>query len=329
MNTFMTRRKFLNGTAMVAGGALTSGAVGNQFGLPIVGTANAAGTAQRIDAHMHFWQIKDPFHGFPNAKFKSLYKDIMPADYAPLMKQSNLDGVVVVEAAFNTAETEWMLELAEKEDIIKAVVGWVKLEDAASVADVNRFASNPYFAGMRAKFNKHDLDWPLDDALTPAINSFIKHDLSMDIQVRNQHWDVAAKFIEKYPDLRVVINHAAKPVTKNGIDGEFGYDQWAPHVEKWASNPNVNIKMSGFFAGTSPKGYSLDTFEPYMKHLWNSFGAERILFGSNWPVLRLAPGGETDVWEGMVATFLDKVNASQDERNALMGGTASRVYKIS
>lgn len=299
--------------------------VGSGLGTTI---AIAASNAPRIDAHLHFYKLSNPFHGWPGKNLTSIYHDLLPSDVEPLMSESGMDGVVVVEAARNHEETEWLLQLAAENPMIKKVSGWVALDDTASVEHLAKFAENPLFGGTRTRLPAHEDTWIETDIKPEVIEAFIAHDLALDILYLPKHWASVSAFLKKYPDLKVVLNHGGRPDTKNGVDSETGLAGYVKEVDSWAANPNTFMKFSAFISGSASKDATYDTFKPYFDKLWGAFGAERLIYASNWPALTLLRGDKVEAWTTICSTYLDDINATPAERDAFWGGTAAMAYNI-
>lgn len=290
--------------------------------------AFAASNAPRIDSHLHFYKPSNPFHGWPGEKLTSIYHDLLPSDVEPLMSNSGMDGVVVVEAARNLEETEWLLQLAAENPMIRKVSGWVALDDTASVEHLAKFAENPLFGGTRTRLPAQEDLWIENEIKPEVIEAFIAHDLTLDILYLPKHWASVTAFLNKYPDLKVVLNHGGRPDTKNGVDSETGLAGWVKEVDAWAANPNTFMKFSAFISGSASKDATYDTFKPYFDKLWDTFGAERLIYASNWPAVSLLRGDTLEVWTSICWAFLDDIDATEAERDAFWGGTAVRAYNI-
>lgn len=315
----ISRRGFgvgLGTTALVLGSGLSTTA------------AFATSNGPRIDGHLHFWKPSNSFHGWPGENLTSIYRDILPSDAEPLLSNSGMDGVVVVEAAMNLEETEWLLELAAANPMIKKVSGWAALDDVASVGHLAKFAENPVFGGTRSRFLAHENSW-IDNEIKPeVIDAFIAHNLTLDILYKSENWPSVEAFLSKYPDLKVVLNHGGRPVTKNGVDHETGLAGWSSQVDAWAAHPNTFMKFSGFISSAASKDATYDTFKPYFDKLWSAFGAERLIYATDWPAVTLLRGDTLEVWTSICWAYLNDIEATEAERDAFLGGTAVRAYNI-
>lgn len=257
-----------------------------------------------IDAHQHFWKLSRGDYDWLTPELAPIYQDFSPDDLAPLLRESGVDGTIVVQATNTEAETEYLLALADKHDWILGVVGWVDMQANTASQSIARFAKHPKFVGIRPMIQGiEDDEWMLRPALAPAISTLIKHNLCFDALVLPKHLPHLAKFLQTYPDLRVVIDHCAKPEIRNQQ-----FQPWAEHIKHIADSSNAFCKLSGLVTEASADWDNKDII-PYAEHILNCFGPERVMFGSDWPVLKLA--GEYQGWLQAVQSAIDKYPPKQ------------------
>ncbi|HUD50919.1 amidohydrolase family protein [Parvibaculum sp.] len=278
----------------------------------------------RIDAHQHFWRLSKGYYGWLTPELEAIYADFEPAQLKPLLAAARIDGTVAVQAAPDMRETEFLLGLAEKNACIKGVVGWIDMETEDGVAALRDFARHPLFKGIRPMIQDIlPVNWMLGPKLDPAYRALIECGLSFDALVKPPHLDALAMLVDRYPELSVIIDHGGKPAIREGLGGAGGFDAWAPKIDRLARFPNVACKLSGLLTEARPDA-TLDDLVPYLDHLHDAFGASRLMWGSDWPVLLL----ESDYagWSAMFEAWLS--TKPENARNQIMGGTATRLYRL-
>jgi L-fuconolactonase len=239
---------------------------------------------QVIDSHQHFWQLARGDYAWLTPDLKLLYRDFMPMDLRPILSALNISGTVLVQAAPTLAETKFLLSLAEETDFVLGVVGWVDMMAADAPQILTQLTKESrYFRGIRPMIQEiNNIDWMLDERLSPAFNTLIQLNLTFDALVLPAHLKNVAVLCERYPHLKIILDHGAKPAIKNKQ-----FEPWASDLAKVAQYPNVFCKWSGLITEASPQT-TVAELDRYIDHLFQCFGPHRILWGSDWPVLTLA-----------------------------------------
>lgn len=286
----------------------------------------------KLDAHQHFWQISRGDYGWLTEELQILYRDYTPADLTPLLQQCGIDGTLLVQAAPTASETDYLLRLANENSFIKGVVGWVDFETTAAAADIRALSQQPKLVGLRPMIQDiDDVDWMLRPQLAPAFEALIASDLCFDALVLPKHLSNLLTLLKRYPDMRVVVDHGAKPqIAENRLeeahfeDGGFangGFDEWASGMSRIANETSAFCKLSGLVTEASADWNSED-LEPYINHLINSFGAKRLIWGSDWPVAKLAVDYPT--WFQLALSYFPEPSAQAQ----VFGQNAMRAYKL-
>lgn len=271
----------------------------------------------KIDAHQHFWQVERGDYGWLTPELGTLYRDYMPEDLKTLLERCGVEGTVLVQAAPTLAETEFLISLAEQNRFIKGVVGWVDFESPNAVKDIERLAKSQHLVGLRPMIQDiEDTDWMLKPQLDPAFRALIGADLTFDALVFPKHLSNLQTLLARYPSMRVVIDHGAKPRI---ADKEF--DAWAEDMSALAKNTEAYCKLSGLITEAA-SDWQPEDLEPYIDHLISSFGKDRLIWGSDWPVLNLA--GDYAQWHQLVEERLSRENALEH----VMGQNAQRAYRL-
>ena len=271
----------------------------------------------RIDAHQHFWQLAAREGGWPPPSLAAIYRDFAPQDLAPLLAEHGVAGTVLVQSLPSEDDTHWLLALADRSSFIRAVVGWTDLLAADAPAAIARLASHDKLKGLRPMLQDLDDDrWIADPALAPALTAMVEHGLRFDALVLPRHLPALLQCARAYPALSIVIDHAAKPPI---ADASFG--QWREDMAQLAALPNVHCKLSGMVTEASTD-WSVDDLQPYVAHVLSVFGAQRVIWGSDWPVVDLAGG--YGAWLAASETLL--AHLGQQDRNDIFGLNACRFY---
>jgi len=273
----------------------------------------------RIDAHQHFWRLARGDYGWLTPRLAPIYRDFGIEDLRPHLAVAGIAGTVLVQAAPTEAETEFMLAVAgESGGLVKAVVGWIDFEASDAPRRLERLARNALLRGVRPMMQDiPDTDWMLNPRLDPAFRAVIDLGLRFDALVQPRHLTNLRRLLDRYPGLDVVIDHAAKP----RIAGDR--EPWAADMRAIARETAAWCKLSGLVTEASAT-WTVADLQPYTDHLLACFGAERLIWGSDWPVVELA-GGYGRWWTATEAVLrpLDRTG-----RERLLGENAVRFYGI-
>jgi L-fuconolactonase len=270
----------------------------------------------RIDAHQHFWLMRNRKGQWPPPDLADIHRDFMPRDLEPTLRSCGIGGTVLVQSLPTLDDTDFMLELADQHSFILGVVGWVDLKSSDASADIARLAAHPKLKSLRPMLQDiPDPDWIDDPHLDPAIAAMKEADLRFDALVMPQHLRALTAFAKRHPDLSIVIDHGAKPRIATGE-----IRQWRESMAGLATLPNVHCKLSGLLTEAGERR-DAGSIMPYAGTLLELFGPERLIWGSDWPVLRLA--GDYGDWLAMCQTL---VPVSHHGR--VFGANASRFYKL-
>lgn len=256
-----------------------------------------------IDAHCHFWQLSrgdyDWLSGADSA-LDALKRDFMPAEYPGKSR------LIIVQAAPTIAETEFLLHLAEQHERIIGIVGWVDLSGEDAANQLGQLAKNPKLRGIRPMLQDIDeTDWLLTHTRPDAIATMIELGLRFDALIQPRHLSVLLQFAKRYPDLPIVIDHAAKP------DFTTDLSEWQNGIAALAALPQVYCKFSGLLTECPPDMLSdpAAVLQPVTDHLLACFGPDRLIWGSDWPVVTLAAG--FDDWQVLSNTLLATLTAAE------------------
>ncbi len=275
-----------------------------------------------IDAHQHFWHPARGDYFWMPPDHPVLTRPYGPEDLAPLRQVHGIDKSVVVQAAPSIHETEYLLGIADVTDSVAGVVGWVDFERPDDLAHLQRLARHPKFKGVRPMIQDiPDDEWMLREDVQWAYQALIDLDLSIDALGFPRHLENFHTILTRYPDLRCVIDHCMKPQIRAHPDG---FEEWKLGMTRLAKDTNAFCKLSGIVTETDG-GWRVEDLHPYVDHLLDVFGPERMMWGSDWPVCLLqASYGE---WRDAAETLASGLSVSQRAR--LFGGTAVAFYRLS
>lgn len=279
--------------------------------------------AIKVDTHQHFWNLDLVEYSWLVPAYGPLYRTYGPQELQPQLEAAGIDYTVLVQSANSFADTNYMLQQADKYDWIGAVIGWVPLwnpREAEHMLD-DRYGPHPKFRGMRHLIHEEqDPDWIVQDLVIEGLKLFEERDLVFEVvAVFPNHLEHVPTLAEKLPDLKLVIDHLAKPPIKDSV-----MDDWAEQLAAAAEHPNVYAKVSGLNTAADWETWSADDLQPYIDFALQKFGAERLMFGSDWPVCVLA-GDYDKVWQ---ETQKALSGYGRDVQDAILGQTALRVYDI-
>jgi L-fuconolactonase len=275
-----------------------------------------------IDAHHHFWWIGRHSYTWPEQVGDRLARDFTPDDLRPELSRCGIKGTVLVQVLHQLGETEECLELCKEVNFVRGVVGWVPLADPdATSRALERLRSRGKLVGVRHLIS-HEPDprWLLQDGVIESLKLLAAAGLAFDaIPVTAAQFESVLDVAARLPDLKIVINHLGRPPLP-----ERGWEPWATQVARAAEHRNMSMKLSIGLDVIMRWRWSTDEIRRYSDHVLDLFSSNRVMAASNWPVILLGASYE-QTWKGVT----DLVAAlSVDQRHAIMGGTAERVYGL-
>ena len=270
-----------------------------------------------IDAHQHFWRLARGDYGWLTPALAPIFRDFGPEDLAPILARHGIERTILVQAAPTVAETAFLLGIARATPFVAGVVGWVDFDAPDAPDVVARLAGDPRLVGLRPMVQDiADDDWLARPSHAPVFEAMVAHGLVFDALVLPRHLSRLARVLERHPALVVVVDHGAKPRIR-----AQEIDSWRASMTAIAAHPQAHCKLSGLVTEASPDA-GLEVLAPYIDTLLDRFGPERLLWGSDWPVVELAGG--YDHWRALSLAALAGLSAA--ERAAVLGGTAERLY---
>ncbi|MFD2334176.1 amidohydrolase family protein [Cohnella sp. GCM10020058] len=274
----------------------------------------------RIDAHQHYWSIERTDYGWLAPDKGILYRDYGPEALKPLLTQHGFDATIAIQAAPSTEETRYLLCLSDAEPTLAGVVGWLDLTDPQMEREFVKLRAHPLFVGIRPMIQDLPDGWILQDAVAANIRLLSDAEFPIDLQARPRHLPDLIRLAERIPKLRAVIDHLAKPE----IDDRGAWSPWSERIAELAGHDGIYAKISGFSAEPG-RQWRLEEARPYVRHVLETFGPNRVMYGSDWPVCL-----ESSSYQDILGAAFDFVpeDWTQEDRDALFGTNAETFYKI-
>jgi len=273
----------------------------------------------RIDSHQHFWRFNQPDYGWIKPDWP-IRRDFLPADLEPELRAWNLDGCVAVQARQSLAESRWLLDLATANTIIRGVVGWVDLRSPSVAKELEEFAEHPKFVGVRHVVqDEPDDGFMLRADFQRGIDALRGFGLTYDLLVFPRQLPAAIKLAKQFPEQPFVLDHLAKPPIKNGT-----LSPWREQIRELAKLPNVTCKVSGLVTEADWQHWRAKDFKPYLDVVFEAFGPDRLMFGSDWPVCLLA--GSYERVFGLVENYVSQFGTNAAAK--VFGGNAAKFYGL-
>jgi L-fuconolactonase len=275
----------------------------------------------RIDAHQHYWDLTRLDYAWMPPGDSILRRNYLPEDLEPVLRDHHFEGSVVVQANVVLEETWWLLDLAARHESIKGVVAWVDLTDPRMGVTLNECLKHPKFKGVRhIVHDEPDDRWLLRNDVVRGLRELAALGIPYDLLLRPVHLPLIPELADRVPGLKMVIDHIAKPLIAAHVR-----EPWDRDMERVAQIPGMHCKLSGMITEADHAAWRTDDLRPYVQHVLKLFGPERLMFGSDWPVCRLAGS-----WKKVLAAFTQACGpVPQLEREKILGGTAVRFYGLS
>ncbi len=271
-----------------------------------------------IDTHVHFWKYNKKRDGWMDS-MKILQQDYVPETIESTLRRNGVDGCVAVQADQSEVETRFLVELAKTHPIIKGVVGWINLR-ADNINDLlQEFAVNTSIKGYRHVVQGESNNFLLGAAFQRGVAALKSFNYTYDILIYHHQLQPAVEFVSKFPDQKLVIDHCAKPDIKNKEIKEWG--KWMKEI---AQQPNVYCKLSGLFTEAAWKEWSVADFYPYLDVVFEAFGTDRLMFGSDWPVILVS--GMYVQWKSLLEKYME--NFANEDREKVFGINAIQFYNL-
>jgi len=274
----------------------------------------------KIDAHQHFWYYNEADYGWIGGNMQVLQNDFLPNHLQAELSNVGFEGCIAVQARQSLEETSWLLKLASENDFIKGVVGWVDLCSDKLEDQLKEFSAHPKLVGVRHVIH----DEPDDNFMARAdfqqgISLLHKYRLTYDLLLFPKHIPLAAALVQKFPNQKFVLDHIAKPEIKGQLK-----EPWASDIRKLGQLPNVYCKLSGMVTEANWQSWKTDDFRFYLDTVFQAFGPDRLMIGSDWPVCTVA--GSYQKVLSIVIDYVKKFDNSEQQK--ILGINCLNFYTI-
>lgn len=272
-----------------------------------------------IDTHHHFWRYDPVGYDWITDDMCRIKKDFLPAQLKEVIEKACVDAVVSIQARQMIRETEWLLDMAEENDFIRGVVGWLPLINPDIELYLERYSENPYLKALRHVLQGEKDEYMLTKEFNHGIGLLKKYNLVYDILIFEKQLPAAIQLVDYHPDQVFVLDHIAKPRIAENI-----LSPWKENICKLAERPNVYCKISGMVTEADFNSWTRQQLKPYMDIVMEAFGPDRLMFGSDWPVCLTAC--EYEEWLNLVKNWLGQL--SVEEQAKILGENAVKVYRL-
>ncbi|MDA6068267.1 amidohydrolase family protein [Flavobacterium sp. AC] len=273
----------------------------------------------RIDSHQHFWKFDPVRDSWIDDSMQKIQRDFLPEDLLPLLQQNQFSGCVAVHASQSEEETEFLLDLASKNDFIKGIVGWVDLRASNIEERLNYFSSFKNIKGFRHVVQGEADDFMFREDFRNGISALKMFNYTYDILIFHRQLSAAINLVKHFPDQPFVIDHIAKPDIKSG-----DIASWKKGIEEIVKYENVSCKISGMVTEAHWNSWKPSDLKPYLDVIFENFTANKLMFGSDWPVLNVASD-----YSEVVQTLEDYMSQlSTEDQNKIWFENASSFYKL-
>jgi len=277
---------------------------------------------EKIDSHQHFWQLSQPFdyQWLENPKLNAIRRDYLPEDLKLHLDARQISGSIFVQTQHNLDENRWVLDLCDQFDFLKGIVGWVDLASPNCEQQLVEMRANPKFLGVRHVVqDEPDDDFLVRPDILRGLALLEKHGVPFDVLIYVKHLRHVPTLARKMPNLKMVINHLAKPqIALNGLEA------WQADFEACAAFENVWCKLSGMVTEADWQGWTPADLKPYIEIAINAFSPQRLMYGSDWPVCELAA-----TYEQVHDSLAENISRlSQAEQARIFAGSARAFYNL-
>ncbi|MBN1953166.1 MAG: amidohydrolase family protein [Bacteroidales bacterium] len=272
----------------------------------------------KLDAHQHFWKFNPAEYAWIDERMHILKRDFLPADLAPELASLHFDGTIAVQARQSLEETHWLLKLADENPFIRGVVGWVDLRSDEIEKQLEAISLYAKLVGVRHVIHDEpDIDFMLGKEFIHGISLLKQYGLCYDLLLFPDHLQNARQLVSMFPDQVFVLDHISKPLIKHQI-----LSPWDELIQNFADLPNVYCKLSGMVTEANWQSWTPADFTPYLDVVFEAFGPDRLMIGSDWPVCMVA--GDYGKVMGIVMKYLEKFD--EEVRMKVLGENCRKVY---
>jgi L-fuconolactonase len=272
-----------------------------------------------IDSHQHFWKYSPATHGWISDDMSILKRDFLPDHFVKIINEKKIDGTVAVQADQSEAETKFLLSLAAQFPFIKGVVGWIDLRDNALDKNLEQLKENNLLKGFRHIVQSEAKGFLHDEKFISGVNKLSGDRFTYDLLIYHHQLAEALDFARRTTNVRIVLDHIAKPAIKDGQK-----TRWELNLAALSTFENISCKLSGMVTEANWNHWTYEQLEPFIDEVFECFGPDRIMYGSDWPVCLLA--GNYDNQFSVVERYISRL--SENEKQKVLGENAKRFYNL-
>ena len=273
-----------------------------------------------IDTHHHYWNFNPVDFDWIDDEMAKIRRDFLPTDLKETLKDSEVEGVVTVQARQNLEETEWLLEQAQENNFMKGIVGWLPLADKNFKEILEKYSQNQSLKGVRHVVQgEPDPGFILGKEFNRGISLLKNYGLVYDILIFEHQLVNTIRFVDQHPGQQFVLDHIAKPRIKANE-----LEPWAKNLKELAKRENVSCKISGMVTEADFTNWSEEQLKPYFNVVLEAFGPHRLLFGSDWPVCLVA----TNYADWLRVVKKNLAQFSDNEQELILNKNAQRIYQL-
>lgn len=260
-----------------------------------------------IDAHQHFWKFESERDSWMTPGIMDQIRhDFLPDDLKPILDRLKISGTIAIQADQSIEETRFLLDLAGKYDWIQGVVGWIDFKSADIREKLQQYRSEKKLVGFRHILQSEPVSFMADPDFIYGIDQLAAYGFTYDLLIYWHQMDAAIEFCSLFPDLPIVLDHIGKPDIRDGR-----ILKWQRGLKRLAEMPNIYCKVSGMVTEAHWQYWQEEDMPPYLDITFDSFGTERCMYGSDWPVCTLASTYER--WYEVISAYTQQFNSNETE----------------
>jgi len=272
-----------------------------------------------IDAHVHFWKYNPIKDAWITDEMGLLQRNFFPQDLQPVLHENGVTGIIAVQADQSENETDFLLQLADKNPFIKGIVGWVDLQNKNLEDKLLHWSEYPVVKGFRHIVQAESDGFLRKEAFVNGIRLLKNFDFTYDILIYPNQLREAIQFVNKFPNQKFILDHCAKPCIR-----DQKINEWKIEIKEIAKNENVYCKVSGLVTEAKWNEWKTEDLYPYLDVVFESFGTDRILFGSDWPVMLLS--STYNKWKNLLEKYM--LQFSDEEKQKVFDTNAIKFYNL-